>query len=140
MFALIPLVSLQVHAGVEVKHEEFSLTLPDGWNQVHDPDPERWAFESGELGSSAVFSILPGMRIPKDRLTEAAQRFATIRKDAEQRARPGQRITYGDEWVELKPGGDVAEVAYAAFDESGTIFRFVGFVTQVKVLSLWVAT
>jgi hypothetical protein len=134
------LVSAQAYAEVDVKHDEFTFVLPEGWTRVQDQEPERWSFESRELGSSVVFSIVPGLRIPKERLTEAARRFAVIRKEAEQRARPGQRITYGDEWVELKPSGDVAEVAYAAYDDSGMIFRFVGFVTQLKVLSLWVAT
>jgi len=41
---------------------------------------------------------------------------------------------------ELKPSGDVAEVAYAGFYPSGTVFRFLGFVTQLKLLSFWVAT
>ena len=140
LFAAILPRSSQVHAAVDIKHDEFVFSVPGDWLQVKDNDPERWSFESKQRQTSVVLSIVPGMKIPKSRLVEVAKKFASIRREAEQKARPGQHLTYGDEWVELKPSGDVAEIAYAAQDESGTIFRFYGFVTQAKVLSFWVAT
>src|SRR5262249_46648479 len=102
--------------------------------------PEQFSFESKERKTSVVLSVVGPLNIPKQRLTEVAGKFAEIRRDAEQKARPSQKLQFGDQWVELKPTGDVAEVAYAGFDPSGTVFRFFGFVTQRKVLSFWVAT
>jgi len=134
------LTTMTVAAQVSVQRSEFTFSLPADWAQVKGSDPEQWDFESKTLKSSVVLSILPNLNIPKARLAEAAKKFAEIRKDAEQKARPGQKIIYGDEWAELKPSGDVAQVAYAAYDETGMIFRFFGYVTQSKVLSLWVAT
>jgi len=127
-------------AQVNLKNSEFTLSLPADWLQVKSQDPEQWSFESAALKTSVVLSLLPKLNIPKSRLIEAGKKFAAIRKEAEQKARPGQRITYGDEWVELQPSGDVVQIAYAGYDETGMIFRFFGYVTQAKVLSFWVAT
>ena len=128
------------HAAMTLQHEEFLLQLPGDWQQVESDDPERWNAESRELGSSVVLSIIPRMNLPLSRLRAAAEKLAEARRNSEQAARPGQKIVYGDQWIEVKPSGDVVEVAYAGYDESGMIFRFIGFVTQGKVLSLWVAT
>ena len=65
--------------------------------------------------------------------------FAELRHKAERDFLLGQTIHWGDKWVQLRPTKDVAEVAYAGYDAKA-IFRFFGFVTQRKVLSLWVAT
>jgi hypothetical protein len=70
---------------------------------------------------------------------EVAKKFAQIRQKAEQDSRKGQKMQFGDTWVELSPTKDAAEIAYAGFDDK-SIFRFFGFVTQRKVLSFWVAT
>ena len=83
---------------------------------------------------------MPALNIVKDRLVETAKRLGEIRREAERKARPGSDVQFGDQWANLKPSGDVAEVAYAGFDPSGTVFRFFGFVTQKKLLSFWVAT
>ncbi len=140
LLLVVFLATMQAHAQVNLKHQEFLFTLPAGWKQVQSDDPERWNFESTEKRTSIVLSIVPKLNIPQARLVEVAKKFASIRKDAEQKARPGQRIVFGDEWAELKPSGDVAEIAYAAYDETGMVFRFFGFVTQAKILSFWVAT
>lgn len=133
------LFSVGASAAVDIKHQEFLFALGGDWVQVKSLDPEQFSFESKEKKSSIVLSVLPRLNIPKARLVETAKKFAEIRKNAELRARPGQSITFGDEWVELKPSGDVAEVAYAAYDDQ-MIFRFFGFVTQAKVISFWVST
>jgi len=127
-------------AGVNIKHDEFVFALGGDWKQVRGSEPEQFIFESAEKKTSVVLSVMRQVNIPQHRLTEAALKFAEIRKSAERQARPGQDVQFGDNWVELKPSGDIAEVAYAGFDPSGTVFRFFGFVTQRKVLSLWVAT
>jgi hypothetical protein len=127
-------------AGVDLRQDEFTLTLAGDWMQVKSLDPEQFSFESKQKKTSVVLSVMTGMRIPQVRLVETAKKFAELRKQAEQKARVDRHIQWGDQWVELKPTGDVAEVAYAAFDPKGTVFRFFGFVTQRKVLSFWVAT
>ena len=127
-------------AGVDIKHDEFVFTLGGDWKQVKSSDPKQFSFESAEKKTSVVLSVMGQLNIPQQRLTEVAQKFAEVRKSAERQARPDQTLQFGDNWVELKPSGDVAEVAYAGYDPSGTVFRFFGFVTQRKVISFWVAT
>src|SRR5690349_4278000 len=127
-------------ASVDIKHEEFLFALTGDWKQVEGSDPEQFSFESTAKRTSVVLSVMGNLAIPRDRLTEVAQQFAESRKTGELQARPRCSVQFGDNWVELKPPGDVAEIAYAGFDHSGTLFRFFGFVTQRKVLSLWVAT
>ncbi|MGC3962350.1 MAG: hypothetical protein QM803_03225 [Rhodocyclaceae bacterium] len=135
----LALISFSSGAAVNIKHDEFVFTLPDGWVQVKSDDSESWSFESKEMKTSIVLSIVPGLNIPPARLTEVAKKFASIRKEVEQKARPGKKISYGDEWVELRPSGDVADIAYAAYDDA-SIFRFMGYVTQRKILSFWIST
>src|SRR5262245_34145603 len=132
-------ISMDAWAGVDIKHDEFLFSLGGDWRQVQSRDPEQFSFESKEKKTSVVLSVMGSLNIPKQRLTEVAAKFAEVRRDAEQKAR-GKSLQFGDRWVELKPSGDVAEVAYAGFDPSGTVFRFFGFVTQRKLLSFWVAT
>lgn len=127
-------------AGVDIKHEEFVFKLGGDWAQFKGDDPEQFTFESKAKNTSVVLSVMGPLNIPKERLVEVAEKFAQMRQDAEQKARAGNPVQFGDRWVQLKPEGDVAEVAYAGYDPSGTVFRFFGFVTQRKVLSFWVAT
>jgi hypothetical protein len=42
--------------------------------------------------------------------------------------------------VELAPSGDVVDIAYAGYDDRGRIFRFMGFVTEAKMLSFYCET
>jgi len=140
IFLMGLLIAMPAESHVELKNNEFVFKLPSDWTQVRSDGPEQWSFASKEKRSSIVLSIVPKLDIPASRLVEVAKKFASLRREAEQKARPGQKVTFGDEWVELKPSGDVAEVAYAGYDETGMIFRFYGFVTRTKVLSLWVAT
>ncbi len=131
---------MSANAGVDIKHDEFTLSLGGDWTQAKSSDAAQFNFTSKEKKTSVVLSIVSPLNVPKERLVEVATKFAQIRKDAEEKVRVGTNIQWGDRWVELKPSGDVAEVAYAAFDPAGTIFRFFGFVTQRKILSFWVST
>ena len=132
-------MAVTANAGVDIKHEEFVFSLGGDWAQVKSLDPEQFTFESKKEKTSVVLSVMTKLTIPQQRLLEVAKKLAQSRQDAEIKARPNG-VKFGDQWVELKPSGDVAEVAYAGFDSSGTVFRFFGFVTQRKVLSFWVAT
>jgi len=131
---------MNANAGVEIKHDEFVLTLGGDWVQFKSDEPEQFDFASKEKKTSVVLSVVGPFNLPKERLVDVAKKFAQIRQEAEQKSRPGEKIQFGDHWVELKPSGDLAEVAYTGFDPSGTVFRFFGFVTERKVLSFWVAT
>ena len=101
-------------------------------------DASQFCFESKGYKTSVVLSHM-SLDISQDKLLGAAERYALFRQEAEIATRHGEPIQFGDNWVELRDTKDVAEVAYAGYD-SKTIFRFFGFVTQRKVLSLWVAT
>jgi len=138
--SLLGIASMNAYAGVDIKHDEFVFHLEGDWVQVPSKDPEQFSFESASKKTSVVLSVMAPLNIRKDKLTEVAKKFAEVREQAEQAARPGEKLEFGDKWVELKPSEDLAEVAYAGHDERGTIFRFFGFVTQRKVLSFWVAT
>jgi hypothetical protein len=138
--ASLGLASSAAGGAVNIKHEEFVLKLGGDWTQVKSLDPEQFSFESKKMKTSLVLSVMGSLNIRKDKLVETAKKFAQVRQDAEKLARPHLNIQFGDQWVELKPSGDIAEVAYAGFDPSGTVFRFFGFVTQRKIVSFWVAT
>jgi len=125
-------------AAVDVTNTEFVFELGGDWVRVPSSDTNQFSFESKSNKTSVVLSVMP-LTISQDKLTSVATKFAEIRQKAEQDSRPGQRIHWGDKWVQLRPTGDVAEVAYAGYD-SRMIFRFFGFVTQRKVLSFWVAS
>ena len=78
-------------------------------------------------------------------LARAGERVRTLaapggRLDAERHAREGAKLEFGDTWAKLQPSGDVAELGYAGFDPQGSIFRFLGYVTQRKVVSFWLVT
>ena len=129
---------MSTHAAVTITNAEFVLTLGGDWVRVPSSDTNQFSFESKSNKTSVVLSLTP-LSISQDKLVEVAKKFGEIRQKAEQDARPGQKLQFGDKWVELRPSKDVAEVAYAGYD-SKSIFRFFGFVTQRKVLSFWVAT
>ena len=48
-------------------------------------------------------------------------------------------MEFGDNWVELKDDKELGHVAYAGYDDR-TIFRFMAWVTQAKILNLYVET
>jgi hypothetical protein len=131
--------SMGTNAGVNIDHDEFRFSLSGDWVQVASLDPEQFSFESKEKRTSVVLSV-ERLDIPHDKLVEVAQKMADLREQGERAARQEEKIVFGDKWVELSSSGDVAEVAYAGCASRGTIFRFFGFVTQRKVLSLWVST
>lgn len=118
--------------------EEFQLHLDGDWREVPDADPERFNFASDEKRTAIVISTTP-VRLPRDRLLEAAERLANARREGEL-AVPGRKVTFGENWVELKEDGQLGHVAYAGYDDLGNIFRFMGWVTEAKILSLWVST
>jgi hypothetical protein len=128
----------QSGGAVDIKHAEFVFSLGGDWSRVPSSDTNQFCFESKSYKTSVVLSFMP-LNISQDKLLGAAGRYAEFRQQAELDARHGQPIQFGDKWVELRDTKDVAEVAYAGYD-SKMIFRFFGFVTQRKVLSLWVAT
>ncbi|MCE9610415.1 MAG: hypothetical protein K8R23_09500 [Chthoniobacter sp.] len=136
IFAL--LFTMSTHAAVTITNAEFVLTLGGDWVRVPSSDTNQFSFESKSNKTSVVLS-LTSLSISQDKLVEVAKKFGEIRQKAEQDARPGQKLQFGDKWAELRPSKDVAEVAYAGYD-SKSIFRFFGFVTQRKVLSIWVST
>ena len=124
---------------VFLKHEEFQLELGNGWVQVKDDDPEQFTFESTELRSSVVISVMLA-HLPKERLLEAAGVLAESRKQAELNADPTRKVVFGDSWVTIAEAGEAGHIAYAGYDDRGQVFRFMGWVTQLKVLSFWVVT
>ena len=123
---------------MQFDHQEFVLTLGDDWRQLPTNDPEQFVFESGKQQTTLTISLVRA-GVPKARLLEVARHFSGMREEAE-RVDRSRKITFGDKWVELKPSGDVAEIAYAGHDDRGRIFRFFGFVTQAKVLSFYCET
>ena len=131
-------ITMSTFASIDITNSEFVLKLGGDWVSVPSADTNQFSFESKSNKTSVVLSLMP-LKIPQDKLTGVATKFAEIRQKAEQDSRPGQTIHWGDKWVQLRPTGDVAEVAYAGYDDK-MIFRFFGFVTQRKVLSFWVAT
>jgi hypothetical protein len=122
----------------QLSHAEFSFHLGGDWVRVPGSDADQFCFESKGHKTSVVLSYM-SLSISQDKLLGVAERYALFRQEAEIAARHGEPIQFGDKWVELRDTKDVAEVAYAGYD-SRMIFRFFGFVTQRKVLSLWVAT
>jgi len=134
------LLSVSANAGVDIKHDEFLLKLGGDWVTVPGLDKRQFIFESKSNKTSVVLSLMSPLKISQERLVEVAEKFVETREKAEREARKGQKIKFGDKWVKLRPSKDVVEIAYAGFDEKGTIFRFFGFVTQRKILSFWVST
>jgi len=132
------LITMNATGAVDIKHDEFVFKLGGDWVRVPSSDTNQFSFESKSNKTSVVLSVMP-LSISQDKLIDVARKFAEIRQKAEQDSRKGQKIQFGDKWAELRPTKDVAEVAYAGFDDE-SIFRFFGFVTQRKVLSLWVAS
>jgi hypothetical protein len=129
---------MSTFAAVDITNSQFVFKLGGDWVSVPSLDTNQFSYESKSYKTSVVLSLMP-LEISQDKLTGVTTKFAEIRQKAEQDSRPGQTIHWGDKWVQLRPTGDVAEVAYAGYD-SKMIFRFFGFVTERKVLSIWVAT
>jgi hypothetical protein len=120
---------------MQLQNPEFVLELSDDWKQSPTSDPEQFTFGSAEKGASLVISVMLA-NIPRLRLIEVARQLIAEREQAEQ-AVAGRKITFGDKWVQPDVTGDLAEVAYAGYDDQGNIFRFMGFVTEAKVVSFW---
>jgi hypothetical protein len=123
---------------LEVSHAEFTLKLGGGWTQHPSPDANLFALSSEEKQTHVVVSVLQTGEIPLEKLLGAANEFADSRIKAEKEARPGE-IQFGDCLVEPKENGQIVYVAYAGYD-GNSIFRFTGWVTQRKIVSLSAST
>ena len=124
--------------GLAFEGTEFQLRLNGDWRQVLGDDPEQFRFTSDEKRTVVVISTLP-VRLPPSRLLEVAKRLGETRRKEEQSV-PGRKVTFGDSGAELRDDGELGHVAYAGYDDHGTIFRFMGWATEAKLLSLWVST
>ena len=131
--------SRQYSEPLEIAHPEFQLSLGEGWRRFPDDDPERFAFHSASRKTSVVLSVAMHPVVSRDRLLGIANKLAEVRVQAEQDARPDSMVKVTSCNVELKDDGHLGFVVYAGYDERA-IFRFMGWVTQRKVLSLWVST
>ena len=78
--------------------------------------------------------------IPQAKMQQAGEKLLEFRRRGEVAAESSRVVTFGDQWVTPKPDGQVVEVAYAGYDNRGRIFRFMGFVTTQKVVSLYCET
>lgn len=127
--------------GAYLETEDFALALDGDWRQHPTAYSEQYSFTSRQKRSSLVLSVMHAPNIRRDRLIEVATKLAQARLQAECIAFPGHTLTFGHKWVALQPGGLVAEVAYAGSNYTAhSYFRFLGYVTEKKVLSLWVCT
>lgn len=123
---------------IQFRHDEFTFQPGGDWVRVPSSDAEQFAFRCDKLQTLVTISFVRAA-IPKARLVEAARRFTTIREEAE-RSVDDRAVTLGDRRVELAPSGDVVDIAYAGYDDRGRIFRFMGFVTEAKMLSFYCET
>jgi hypothetical protein len=123
---------------LEFNTEALQLHLDGDWLEVPDDEPERFMFASDEKRTGIIISTML-RRTPRGQLLEAAESFANARRKAEL-SFPGRTVTFGDNWTELRDNGELGHVAYAAYDDLGNIFRFMGWVTEAKLISLWVST
>jgi len=123
---------------VDIRHAEFTFTLDGDWIRVSGSDPDQFTFESRVNRTSIVLSIMP-IDVSQDRLIEVAKKLADARRRAERETHSGSNVKLEDARIHLRPSGDMAEIEYAGSDDA-SIFRFFGYVTRRKILSLWVST
>jgi hypothetical protein len=121
------------------EHQEFVLDLDPSWRRVPGDDPEQFAFESQVLDSKLTISVMAAA-IPLEKRRRAADRVLELRKQAEQEVDSNRRVTYGDATVREHNDKESFEIAYAGYDNRGTIFRFTGYVTANKILSFYCET
>jgi hypothetical protein len=132
---------MQAPSGAYLETEDFALALDGDWQQHPTAYAEQYSFTSREKRSSLVLSVMQASNLRRERLIEVATRLAQARLQAECIAFPGHTLSFGHKWVALQPGGLVAEVAYAGSNYTAhSYFRFLGYVTEQKILSLWVCT
>jgi len=125
--------------GVDIRHPHFHLQLGGDWRQVPSPDAQQFLLESQARKSSIVISVLQ-LRVPQEKLVDAAVALAEGRRQGELNASPASKITLGEMLIDLKENGQAGHVAYAGYDDEGRFFRFMGWVTRIKAFSLWVST
>jgi hypothetical protein len=120
-------------------HHEFVLDLDPSWIRLEGNDPEQFQFESKPLHSTLTISVMMAS-IPPTKKQQAGEKLLEFRRKEEVAADPTRAVTFGDQWVKAKPDGEAVEVAYAGYDNRGSIFRFMGFVTTQKVVSFYCQT
>jgi len=117
---------------VRVETSEFILEVPGDWEQFPGDDAEQLQFHSAELGASIVVSWLFA-QVPREKMLEAAQAVldSRIRSADQLEARIDETV------VELFDDEPMAHALEIGQTSTG-IYRFEGWVTEAKFLSLWV--
>lgn len=123
-------------SGVSIFTEEFRLVLTGDWREIPSSDPNQIMCESENLKTSIVASVLYA-NLPRQKLIEAAEQLFASREAGERAARPS--VVFFDTYVGFKEADQAGHVAYGGRD-SNTIFRFFGWTTERKILSLWIST
>ena len=124
--------------GVDVRTNAFELKLGGDWREYPSLEPEQFSFFSEAEQTAVVISVI-SIKLPRERLMDAANELDSGRREAEIAARPKGEVVFGDSWVELVDDGQVGHIAYAGYDSSN-IFRFFGWTTEAKILTFWVST
>jgi hypothetical protein len=120
-------------------HREFVLDLDSSWISLGGNDPEQHLFESKALASTLTISVMSAA-IPEAKMKQAAQKLLDLRRMAETETRPTGVVAFGDQRVTPKLDQHLVEVAYTGYDNRGRIFRFMGFVTNEKIVSFYCET
>jgi len=126
-------------ARLDYQHAEFILQLEGDWEAMAGQGKEQFIWESSGSKSGVVISVIP-LSFPPERLMDIARTLLESRQQSERVLRKGNAVKLENQRLELWPDKDAVEIGYSGSEGLGTIFRFAGFVTRRKVLSLWLAT
>jgi hypothetical protein len=118
---------------VRFETSEFILETSGEWVRFADNDPEQFQFHSTELGASIVVSWLPAA-VPPEKMVKAAQTVLDARIEALDQL-DAHRLD--DNFVELLDEEQMAHAKQTGQTDSG-IYRFEGWVTEAKLINLWV--
>lgn len=110
--------------------------LPGDWREIPSSDPNQITCESEALKTYVVASVLYAA-IPPEKLTEAAKQLLTSREAGERSARPN--VMFFDTYVGFRETDQAGHVAYGGKD-ADSVFRFFGWTTERKILSLLIST
>jgi len=130
------LASAPTFADVDINHKEFLLKLAGDWVQRKTDDKDQFVVRSAKNNSQVTVSILMA-RFPSAKLKEVAQKFLQSRERAEH-IDASRKVELVNKRVE--PEREMYKVSYSGTDNRGRQFRFVGYVTTVKVLSFYCET
>jgi hypothetical protein len=113
--------------------DEFVLEIPGDWEFFEGEDPEEFSFHSAGLKASIVISYLHA-QVPRDKMLAAAQAVIASRMSNLNDAGP---IQVDETIVEMLDEEGMAHARHTG--ETGTgVFRFESWVTEAKVINLWV--